>query len=188
MIILTLQNYGPDTKRPIGDQIIKKIALGDMNAFQTLYESTSKNIYGFALSITRNKHDAEDILQETFLKVYTKAADYIGIGKPMAWILTIARNLALSKLRENGKAFDLDENRDSVLGLTTVENAEHRILLETVFNSLTLEEKQIVYLHAASGLKHREIAEMLNISLGTVLSKYNRAIKKIKLTVKEETI
>lgn len=101
-ILLTIQSeYG--IRRPIDDSLIEKISLGDMDAFRELYEIASKSVYGFALSILKNSHDAEDVLQETFLKVYQNSSDYVSYSKPMAWILRITRNLAVTKLREKNK-------------------------------------------------------------------------------------
>lgn len=175
-----------DVKRPIDDALMLKIAAGDKEALHTLYEGAAGSVYGFALSITKNSHDADDVLQETFLRVYAKAGEYIPHGKPMAWIFTITRNLALSKLRESTKTCVYDEGHPETIDLTSVENVEQRLVIETLFRILTDEEKQILVLHAVSGMKHREIAAVLDLPLGTVLSKYNRALRRLKAVLEEE--
>lgn len=173
-------------KRPIDDMLINKIANGDMDAFVTLYESASKSVYSFALSITKNSHDADDVLQETFLKVYENAARYDCQGKAMAWIFKIAKNNALNKIRSRAKHSDYDDGRDFDIDFSAIENAENRLLIENLFTLLCDEEKQIITLHAVSGLKHREIADILAMPISSVLSKYHRAIKKLKDAVKED--
>lgn len=169
------------------DTLIKRIADGDMEAFRQLYESVSGSIYGFALSITKNAHDAEDVLQDTFLTVHRSASGYQPMGKPIAWILTIARNHALMRLRSSGKTVGYDElqlqNKEA---LAQIEPVENRILIMELMTTLDSEERQIVMLHAASGLKNREIADLLELPLNTVLSKYHRAIKKLRIKAKEE--
>lgn len=165
-------------KRPIDDELIEKIAQGDMEAFRELYNSASKSVYSFALSILKNSQDAEDVMQETFLKIYQKSPGYISCGKPLAWILRITRNLSLTCLRK--KCAETDSNQPEKPDFSCVENTEHRLLLEKLFSILDEEEKQIVVLHIVGGLKHRETAEIIGLPLGTVLSKYNRAIKKLK--------
>ena len=125
-----------EIKRPIDRELIAKIANGDMDAFHTLYESASKSVYGFALSITKNSHDADDVLQETFLKVYENADRYTDIGKPMAWIFTIARNLSLSKIRQGGKSAEFTEQENYDIDLSAIENVENRILIEKLFKLL----------------------------------------------------
>lgn len=175
-----------DVKRPIDDALLLKIADGDKEALHTLYESVAGSVYGFALSITKNPHDADDVLQETFLKIYAKAGEYIPHGKPMAWIFTITRNSALSKLRDTAKTCEYDEKHPETVDVSSVSNIEQKLVIETLFRILTDEEKQIVVLHAVSGMKHREIAAILDLPVGTILSKYNRAIRRLKTVLQEE--
>ncbi len=171
----------------VDDALIKRIADGDMEAFRQLYEIASGSIYGFALSITKNAHDAEDVLQDTFLTVHRSAAEYQPMGKPMAWILTIARNHARMRLRSNGKTAEWDDRLlQSDEALARIEAVENRLLIRQLMTALDSEERQIVMLHAVSGLKNREIAALLELPLNTVLSKYHRAIKKLRSKAKEE--
>lgn len=187
MILMMLQQE-LGVKRPIDDSLLQRIAAGDREAFHDLYDLASRSVYGFALSITQNIHDAEDVLQETFLKVYARAGEYTAQGKPMAWILTIARNLALTRLRSRGKDLALDDSRDTIPDFSMVENTEQRLVLETLFGVLSTEEKEILVMHVANGLKHREVAAVLELPLNTVLSKYHRAMKKMKAAVEKEEL
>lgn len=182
-IIMTLQAQY-DVRKPVNDAMIRAISQGDMNVFHELYDTVSKNVYSFALSITQNRQDAEDVLQETFLKIYRNSAAYVPNGKPMAWILTIARNLALSRMREKSKFSEHDDNYKSDIDFGFVADTENKILLEALFTVLNDDEKQILILHAVSGLKHRETATLLQLPLNTVISKYNRAIKKLRNATK----
>lgn len=185
--IFTVYETEMKVKRPIDDQLIIDIADGNTDALHTLYEATSESVYGFALSITKNSHDAEDVLQETYLAVFQKAVNYNPAGKPMAWVFTIAKNFALAKLKAKGKVHLLDDG-DTELGVTfsQIENIEQRLVIETAFRVLNDEERQILMLHAISGLKHREIASIMEMSLNTVLSKYHRAIKKMRSELAQE--
>lgn len=183
-ILLTIQSeYG--IRRPIDDSLIEKISVGDTDAFRELYENTSKSVYGFALSILKNTHDAEDVLQETFLKIYQNSSDYVSYGKPMAWILRITRNLAVSKLRDKAKNAGYDDGQPEQIDFSTVTDIEKRLLLEKIFEVLTDDEKQIVVLHCVSGLKYREISGIIRSPLNTVISKYRRAIDKIRNGMEE---
>lgn len=102
----------------------------------------------------------------------------------MAWIFTIARNLAYMKLRKRKRVSMLSiEDAENVVGFSDVTNAEERMVLEVAFRILNVEERQIVMLHAVSGLKHKEISQIMKKPLSTVLSKYNRAIKKLEKAV-----
>lgn len=173
-------------KRPIDDKLISDIAKGNMSAFHDLYTAVSGNVYGFALSITKNIHDAQDVLQDTFLKVYSNADRYIPNGKPLAWIFTITRNLSLDKIKDKMRSSEYCDNIREEIDFSVIENTEHRLLLEKMFDILNDEEKQILILHSVNGMKHREIAKLLSIPLNTVLSKYNRAVNKLKKAIEEE--
>lgn len=78
------------------------------------------------------------------------------------------------------------EDAENMAGFSDVKNLEERIVLEAAFRILNVEERQIVVLHAVSGLKHKEISQIMRRPLSTVLSKYNRAIKKLEKAVGEE--
>jgi RNA polymerase sigma-70 factor (ECF subfamily) len=115
--------------------------------------------------------------------VHSAAANYSSSGKPMAWIITIAKNLCLMKLRERKKKAEV-EDEDFFINAQYNEDSrltpEDAFILNECMNELSDEERQIVVLHVVSGFKHREIASFLDMALPTVLSKYHRALKKLK--------
>lgn len=168
------------------DQCIARIAGGDQEALADLYSRTRPAVYGFALSILKNPHDAEDVLHDAYLQVWQSAGQYRTQGKPRAWIMTIVRNLSLSRLRQQGRIEPLvqEDWQDRLAEIPAV-TQEDRLTLQALLEALGDQERQIVVLHALSGLKHREIAAMLSLPLPTVLSKYNRALKKLQLAWKE---
>lgn len=163
--------------------------MGDAEAFQQLYQNTDRTVYSFILSILKNPQDAEEVMQETYLKIWTSAASYQSQGKPLAWMFTIARNLCYMKFREQKKQADigLDDLDGEEAGeiCLPLENLADAMVLKAALEILKEDERQIVLLHASAGLKHREIASSLQIPLATVLSKYNRAIKKMKRHLKD---
>lgn len=176
------------TKSHMIEKCIQGMANGDRNALEALYETTKTSVYGFILSILRNKHDAEDIFQEVYVKIYESSNLYQANGKPLAWILTIAKNLCYMKLRKQKDTVDISELHEVLVNEKNDNNIENRILLNATFEIITDEERNIIMLHAVGGIKHREIAKILNLPLSTVLSKYNRAIKKLQKAIKEEDI
>ena len=106
----------------------------------------------------------------------------------MAWVLTITRNLAISRLREHGRTEPLvQEDWQDRLADNPAVTHEDRLTLAALLESLSPEEQQIVTLHALTGLKHREVAALLELPLATVLSKYARALKKLQHAWKEAT-
>lgn len=168
------------------DIYIRRIAQGDTHALESLYHETSSSVYGYALSILRNSHDAEDVLHDCYLAVHSAAANYSSSGKPMAWILTIAKHLCLMKLREHKKKADVEDEDFFINAQHHADSAltpEDAFILNECMNELSDEERQIVVLHVVSGFKHREIAAFLDMALPTVLSKYHRALKKLKTSL-----
>ena len=164
----------------LDENLIIRMASNDGAAFRELYQQTSGVVYGFAMSILRNKHDAEDVMHDAFIKIYSSAVTYRPSGNPMAWILTIVRNLCLNKIRAGKVCEDLSEYYDLAGSSNDNETMLDRMVLETAMSVLDAEERQIVILHAMTGFRHREIAEVLDLPTGTVLSKYNRALKKMR--------
>lgn len=163
------------------EDYIVRIAQNDREAFAALYEETRACVYGFALSVLKNTHDAEDILHDCYLSVISSAGSYRSYGKPMAWILTIARNLSLMKLREHQRTGELpDGDLEAQLSEKESLSPDDKLVLSECMRTLSDEERQIVVLHAVGGFKHREIAGILNLPLPTVLSKHSRALKKLK--------
>jgi RNA polymerase sigma-70 factor (ECF subfamily) len=112
------------------------------------------------------------------------------MGKPMAWIFTIARNLAMTKFRTEKKYANVEIDLEKEPAFSFVTDAEDRIVLQMAFNKLSQQEREIIFLHAVSGYSHREIAENLEIPLSTALSKYHRGLKKLKILLaqKEEVL
>ena len=162
------------------DECIFAIARNDLSYMNELYELTHINVYSYVLSILKNSHDAEDVTHDCYVAIYNSAYQYKSKGKPLAWIITIAKNIAMSKLNERKRYDDKDISEYQIADTNKDLSVIDRSTLETVMNVLSDEERQVVILHGISGLKHREIASILDMSLSNVLSKYHRAIKKLK--------
>ena len=168
------------------DNCLSRIAAGEKAALGELYGATAKSVYGFVLSIVKNATDAEDALQDTYVKIWSAAEGYRSQGKPMAWVFTIARNNAMSLLREQSKTTELpEEDWSAAFADNPSVTSDDRLVLKAAMSTLADDERQIVMLHAVSGLKHIEIAKIIGLPLSTVLSKYSRAKKKLQKTLEE---
>jgi len=178
-------------QRPEGqleERLLPLVGQGDSEAFEVLYRSTEKAVYALALSILKNPHDAEDIVQETYLKVRAAAHLYVPQGKPLAWLFTITKNLCRDLLRGQSRTEAAPDGAEDDLRFSYVSDPTDRLVLEAALKALGEEERQVVLLHAASGLKHREIARNLGLPLSTVLSRYSRALKKLQRYLTEEGV
>ena len=182
---MTVAEPDPDADAALED-CIARIAGGDKDALADLYSRTRPAVYRAAFHAAPSPQDAEDVTQDAFVRIWDTAASYRPQGKPMAWVLTITRNLAISRLREHGRTEPLvQEDWQDRLADNPAVTHEDRMMLEAVLSALSDEERQIVTLHALTGLRHREIAALLGLPLPTVLSKYSRALKKLQLAWKE---
>ncbi|MDD3391993.1 MAG: RNA polymerase sigma factor [Bacilli bacterium] len=162
----------------ICDSLINKIAKGDERAFDELYEKTKRIVFSTALSITRSVSDSEDITQEVYVRIFEKAGSYKDKNKPLAWIYAITKNQSISVIRKKQKTQEI-ENMEDDIRFSNISNNIDKLILKSALEILTEEELQIVMLHN-SGLKHREIATLLDKQLSTILSKYNRSLLKMK--------
>lgn len=178
------QNQNSQNRSPqVLEALIRRIAEGDVSAFETLYRSTDQMLYAYILSIAGNPHDAQDLMQDVYLKIRSGAHRYTPLGKPMAWIFTIAKNLAFMKVRNGQRTTAADPEELEGFSAEKAESPdswEDALVLREAMGLLSAEERQIVFLHAISGMKHREIAAMTVLPLSTVLSKYVRSLAKLK--------
>ena len=180
----------PETPRVSGadeiDRCIERVAMCDRDAFAVLYRSTSGAVFAYALSVLKNRQDAEDVLHDCYVNIYQTAQAYRSEGKPMAWIMTVTRNLCLHKLRERSRrAEQPDCDWETLLRADSGLGDEEHLLLRACMEQLGGEERRIFLLHAGAGFKHREIAEFIELPLATVLSKYSRAVKKMRKYLEE---
>ena len=176
----------------IDEGLFEKIANGDDSAFTELYYASYRQIYGFLVALTKNKEDAEDLLQNTYIRIRNGSHLYRKQGTPMTWMCAVAKNQFLDFVRKKSKgvSVDFDEVEKYVseglgTGVKQHKDVENEMVLEKAFEILNKQERTIVVLHMIDGLKHREISKITGIPLSTVLSKYNRSLKKLREFIKE---
>lgn len=153
---------------------------GDDGALATIYSLTSRGVFTFVLPVLHDYQLAEDVMQDTYVACYDHIADYRPGTNPRNWLLTIAKNSALTQLKKRNRKISYDfseENHpDGVYYLGDIDSPTialaNKILPEDEFN--------IVMMYAIGEYKHREIAEFLHLPLGTVTWKYANALKKMK--------
>lgn len=176
-------------KLKIDEDLFIRIAENDMAAFEELFRITERSVYAFVLSILRNHDDALDVVQDTYLKIRAAAHLYKPMGKPMAWVFTIARNLSMSKLRSQKQIADARlEEAENDPSFSYITEHEDKLVLQAAFKILNEQEREIILLHAISGLAHHEIAKNLGIPLSTALSKYYRGLKKLRKYLIEQEV
>ena len=177
------ENISSLSDAEILDLLLQKLAEGDMEALRDLYERVSSAVYTFALSVVQNPTTAEDVMQDAFVNIAQNANKYVSQGKPMAWIMTITKNIALMKLKRMDNRNSSLEDYMDVAKTDDFAQSDRRLMLRKALSELKDEDRQIVILHAMTGMKHREIAEIMKIPLPTVLTKYKRSLEKMRRTI-----
>ena len=148
---------------------------GDREAFQALYEDLSAPVYTVLVRLTGDRASAEDLLQETFLKLY-RSPPGPEVERPRAWVFAVARNLALDYLRARRSAVSLEDAEPPA----PQDGADLRLDVEAALARLSPEDRILVTLRLNGGLKFREAARLLGLPLGTALRRYHAAIGRVR--------
>lgn len=143
--------------------------------------------YNLARWLTRNEHDAQDVVQEAFLRAFKFFGGFHG-GNSRSWLLSIVRNTAYTWLQKNRKpelATVFDEKIHDVEAaasnpeLLVVRNADHQQLMKAI-EELPLEFREAIVLRELEGMSYKEIADMVDVPIGTVMSRLARARKQLQ--------
>lgn len=166
--------------------LLSRVADGEREALSELYSRTRTAVYATALSYLKNAHDAQDLTQDVYVQVWERAGQYRH-GSAMGWLLAVCRSLCLMQLRREGRHSSLsDEQWAALPAENSALDVHERLLLQQALSALDDESRRIVLLHAVTGLKHREIAMLVRLPTATVLSKYHRALKKMRAELEGE--
>jgi RNA polymerase sigma-70 factor, ECF subfamily len=169
--------------------LLRRIAERDGSALSDLYDRHSQLLFGLIVRILRNRSEAEDILQDVFLRVWQRAETYDpAFGSPVAWLVRIARNRAIDRIRSRRSRPDVEphplthepaepaflapdetailgQQRSAINGALSALAPDHRILIESAF---------------FEGYTQSELAEKFGLPLGTVKTRLRRAMQQIR--------
>jgi RNA polymerase sigma-70 factor (ECF subfamily) len=170
--------------------LLQRIAeRGDPAAFRELYEAYGPRVKAYMMRQGADAGTAEDLAQETLLTVWRKAALYAGDrGSMTTWVFAIARNLRIDRLRREVPWQELPEGRlteasSEPLPDEAMAEKERQERVQAALAELPPEQKDVVILAYLEGLSHSEIAERLELPLGTVKSRMRIAYQKIRQTL-----
>jgi RNA polymerase sigma-70 factor (ECF subfamily) len=179
-----------DAREPQEIQWMSRIALGDGEAFARIFEMHSPVTLGFLVRILGRRSEAEEVLQEVFLQVWSQAGRYeAGRSTPRGWILMLARSRALDRLRRRESSRRREEGVAEEEGLSEpvppvgtarLEAVERRDRVHSALGGLTPEQRRCIELAFFEGLTHTQIAERLEAPLGTVKSRILLGMNKLR--------
>jgi RNA polymerase sigma-70 factor, ECF subfamily len=166
--------------------LLAKARGGSIGAFEEIVRRYQRRVYGVAFRIVRRHDVADDVAQETFIRAYDNLAGF-DIARPFGpWICRIAANLAINHVRSpRAREEALPEGHAETPSggdgpLDGLLETEARRLLEAALDRLPPEQRAVFVLRAVEELSYRDIAEALDISMGTVMSRLSRAREKLR--------
>jgi len=183
------------------NELVARFVSGDMNSIEQLIQRYRKQVYTYVLLLVKNNHLAEDIFQDTFIKVIKSldAGKYQDNGKFLAWVLRIAHNLVIDHYRKEKQLnavsrdnFGLDilnsrkyAERDAEENII---NRQIRKDIRELIDSLPQEQKEVLILRQYCELSFKEIAEHTNVSINTALGRMRYALINLRRLVKEKNM
>ena len=183
-ILLTESSKVNDKFKFSDEKLILRFQEGDINAYNELVKRYKDRLFNFVLRYFNNAEQAEDVVQDTLIKLYTHASYYKNIAKFSTWIFTIAKNNALTELRKNkrkqtdslwtedGKVIDINSKEESLE--SKVQNEIAIDQLNKFLDEIPENFRMAVVLRDFEELSYDEISKILEIPIGTIKSRINR--------------
>jgi RNA polymerase sigma-70 factor (ECF subfamily) len=170
--------------------LVRKAQQGDMDAFESLVRRYQHRVYALCRRLTGAHQSADDLAQETFVKAYFALARFDAQWPLYPWLRRIAVNSGLNYLKIRGRERSLEEGtvggRRMPLAAKSddpeerLENAEFQARLDWAVESLPADQKSVFVLRFHESMSYEEISRTLDLPLGTVMSRLNRARQKLK--------
>ena len=168
-------------------ELVAKVARGDEQAFLKLYDRHASHVYALTLRILSDPMLAEEATQDTFLKLWSRARQYLADrGSLLVWLLTIARRTALDRIRLETRRPQLSDLQDpddiwpSLPDPVTLSEENRWRSMHFAIQSLAPDQRQVLMLAYYQGLSQSEIAEVLGWPLGTVKTRLHTAMKQLR--------
>ena len=173
-------------------ELIRGVAEGDQQALASLYDATSRTVYGLLLRILSDPSAAEEVLLDVYAQVWRQAGAYCPErGRPLAWLTTIARSRAIDRVRrgrhEQQHAVPLDEAARAASGESVEEGVragEVRSIIRAALDALAPEQRDVIELAYYGGMSHSEIAAARGLPLGTVKTRTRLGLMRLREMLK----
>lgn len=173
-------------------KLIVKCKNGDKSAFGPLINIYRKQLFSYLTRLSNNKSLAEDLFQETLIKIWKGINNYDEQKKFSSWIFTIAHNTTIDAIRKDKIMTTLSEYNTNISILDNpqldVEISENKKMIEATLTQLTDKQKNVFLLRMHSNMTFKEIAKLTEEPLNTVLSHMNYAVNKIKKILIENNV
>jgi RNA polymerase sigma-70 factor (ECF subfamily) len=164
------------------ESLIGSVALGDRKAFQSLYDATSAKLLGVCLRILKDRAAAEDAMQDSYIKIWKNADRFAVNGySPMTWLITIARNTAIDKLRATKSTADIADFTDTIAA--SGPTAEGQVIaaaearrVSACFNELDPDRSAAIKGAYLDGMSYTDLASKFDVPLNTMRTWLRRGL------------
>lgn len=182
-------------------ELVKRFIQGDQLSIEVLINRHKKKVYTYIILIVKNQQLAEDIFQDTFIKVIRslKEGKYKDNGKFVSWVIRIAHNLTIDHFRKekqintcSNEDYEADIFNSKKLADGTIEDTlvEKQIVKEVkmLIEELPEDQKQVILLRHYGGLSFKEIAEQTNVSINTALGRMRYALINLRKLIEQKNL
>ena len=175
------------------EELLERIGQADEAAFRELFERYHIRLYNFILRTVGEDMLAEDVFQETFVRVAQKAGTFQPRAKAITWIYRIAYNLSIDVLRRARRLMDYEEINEELpdqqrLPYDIVTQNQQRAQLQEALNQLTPPHRAVVLLAVIEERSQQEIAEMIGVPVGTVKSRLHYALRRLEKILRPQWV
>ncbi len=183
------------------NELVQRFIEGDQNSLEILIHRHKSRVYSYILLIVKNQELAEDIFQETFIKVIRslKRGKYVENGKFVSWVLRISHNLIIDHFRKeklqgtvSNDSLEVDIFNSQKFSDFTIEDemVNNQILSEVkeLIKELPEDQQQVIYMRHYMGLSFKEIAEQTDVSINTALGRMRYALINLRKLIKQKNL
>lgn len=164
-----------DTSVDHEDKDIARAIAGDVNAFQRLYQTYVGKVYGLVLRLCGDRSQADDMVQEVFIQLWQKLANFRGDSKFSTWLHAVATNVTLTELRKQKRWYQRIIKAGQQVQQEADSGAMDLSELDRYVMKLPDQTRWVFVLAALEGMRHEEIADQLGIAVGTSKAQLHRA-------------
>jgi len=166
---------------PADEHLLARIAQGDPAAFQTFYDRHSSRVVGYACKLARDRHLAEDVAQEVFTSVWTKAASFRPErGDAPGWLYTLTRNKFIDHWRRGPKAAVTEEIDDQRLAAPQGEERDLHLTMRQALAQVSPDQRKAIETAYFGGLTYEETADELELPVGTLKSRIRVGLRTMR--------
>ncbi|HKC13466.1 MAG TPA: sigma-70 family RNA polymerase sigma factor [Vicinamibacteria bacterium] len=164
------------------EKILRQLAGGEGHALGELYDRYANTVKGLAMRILRDRCDAEEVVQDVFVQVWSQAGRFDPLrGTPLAWLCAIARTRAIDRLRRRvARREQGGDPHAAIMGISERPRSENGIAVRKALDGIPPDQRRALELAYYDGLTHSEIARRVGAPLGTIKTRIRTGLTRLR--------